>query len=143
MGEVSSELLESTNSIQQDISLLRDAQLVSIAGIIKIAESLSEMDVKIDAILETLKKQEMEREILDDLKIFLITIEGELEKIETISKTHPEYAALLSEDLFNLLETNNVDYTRFKRMRPDDIKWAKSVIDKVGKTKLAMFTKLE
>ena len=101
------------------------------------------MDVKIDAILETLKKQEMEREILDDLKIFLITIEGELEKIETISKTHPEYAALLSEDLFNLLETNNVDYTRFKRMRPDDIKWAKSVIDKVGKTKLAMFTKLE
>ena len=77
-------------------------------------------------------RQENAKEFLGDLKILLIGLEDELEKIDSLAETHLEFAALYAEDLDEFLKSNNIDYTLFKRMDQTGIKWAKSVIQQVG-----------
>ena len=72
------------------------------------------------------------QETLGTLKLFLIHVEEEIDKIKSMSTEFPVYSAYMAEELREMFRSKNVSIEHFKRMpSTTDIKWAKSVIDSV------------
>jgi hypothetical protein len=89
-----------------------------------------------------LKRQDKEEDVSGNLKIFLIQVEDELERILLMSESHLEYSVMLAEDLKKSLFDNDINVSRFKRLSRDDIKWAKSVIENVSETASNLYNRL-
>ncbi len=66
-------------------------------------------------LLDEIKRKDRAKDALGDLKILLIALEDELEKIDYLAESHLEFAALYAEDLDEFLKSNNIDYTLFKK----------------------------
>ena len=122
---------EATQSIKRELQSIKRAQIATVAGLAQVNERLKDIEATSNATLTELKRQEMEKEILGDLKLFLIDVDEAISQIRLISTKFPEYAALLAEDLSDLLNSHEIHHGKFKRMDPDGIKWAKSVIQQV------------
>lgn len=123
---------EATQSIKRELQSIKRAQIATVAGLVQVNERLKGIETTSNATLNELKRQDMEKEILGDLKLFLIDVEEAISQIRLISTKFPEYAALLAEDLSVLLSSHEIHLGKFKRMDQDGIKWAKSVIQQVS-----------
>ena len=134
VGSLSASLYNSNLRIESELESIRKAQIAGLYGIAELHSTLEKLDQTQDAILKELKRQDREKDDLGDLKIFLIQIEDELERILSLSEKHLEYSTMLAEDLKKSLIINQINIDRFKRLDKDDIKWAKSVIENVSET---------
>jgi uncharacterized membrane protein (DUF485 family) len=123
---------EATQSIKRELQSIKQAQIATVAGLVHVNERLKDIEATSNATLNELKRQDMEKEILGDLKLFLIDVEEAISEIQLISTKFPEYAALLAQDLSDLLNSPEIHIGKFKRMDQDGIKWAKSVIQQVS-----------
>jgi hypothetical protein len=107
-----------------------------ITGLVGIKSEVEKLSNNTWSILAKMNDFERKEEILGTLRLFLIEVEEELERIEEISHDYPVFSSVLSEDLHNLIVRNEVTIDKFKRMHNvDDIKWAKSVIRTVHRQK--------
>ena len=131
LTSLSGDFNTATQSIIREIHSIKQAQLATIAGLVHVNDKLKHLHAVSNATLAELKRQDAEAENLGDLKLFLIDVEDAVEEIKSMSKNFPEYAALLAEDLCNLLDFHGVHHGQFKRMDQDGIRWAKSVIQQV------------
>ena len=121
--------------VSQHLKTIRDLHIATLAGICDLNIQLTELSRSSWEILDFLKDIDRREEILGDLKLFLINVEDEVEKIHSLSKEYPEYALLLAENLNMLMENKGVKLDHFKRMpSTSDIKWAKSVLESVETT---------
>lgn len=121
--------------VSNQLKSIRDLHIASLAGISLVSEQLSELSRQSWKVLEFLERIEKREEVLGDLKLFLISVEEEVEKITKLEPDYPEYALLLAENLSLLLSAENVEIAHFKRMPSTaDIKWAKSVLNSVDET---------
>jgi len=119
--------------VSDQLNNVRDLHIASLAGICSVSDQLTDLSHQSWAILEFLEIVERREEALGDLKLFLISVEEEVEKINSLEPDYPEYALLLAENLHQLLENEGVELQHFKRMpSTSDIKWAKSVLDSVS-----------
>jgi hypothetical protein len=121
---------------------IRKAQIASLYGMAELHSSLQKLDLTQNEILQELKRQDKEEDVLGNLKIFLIQVEDELERILLMSESHLEYSVMLAEDLKKSLFDNDINVSRFKRLSRDDIKWAKSVIENVSETASNLYNRL-
>jgi hypothetical protein len=142
VSELSAELLHSNSAIQSQLDIIKNTQLATVAGMFEINDRLAVIERQNEDVLEELKRQEWEKDHLGDLKILLVALEDELEKIDLMAETHLEFAVLYAEDLDVYLKSNNIDYTKFKRMDQTGIKWAKSVIQAVENKRQEMSRRL-
>jgi len=107
-----------------------------ITGLVGIKSEVEKLSNNTWSILAKMNDFERKEEILGTMRLFLIEIEEELERIEVLSHDYPVFASVLYEDLHNLIVRNEVTIDKFKRMHNvDDIKWAKSVILTVHRQK--------
>ena len=134
VGSLSANVYSSNLNIESDLENIRKAQIASLYGIAELHSSLQKFNVTQNEILHELKRQDMEKDELGDLKIYLFKVEDELKRILLISENHLEYSVMLAEDLKKSLSDNNIHIRRFKRGTVDEIQWAKSVIENVTKT---------
>ena len=75
-------------------------------------------------------------------KLILINFEEELDKIDEFSEEYPEYATMQVESLQSLVLQNDVKFEHFKTLPPNDMKWAKGILDKIDLTHSALMRKL-
>lgn len=132
VGSLSTSLYNSNLKIESELESIRKAQIAGLYGIAELHSTLEKLDQTQNEILKELKRQDREKDDLGDLKIFLIQIEEELERIQSLSENHLEYSTMLAQDLKKSLTINQININRFKRLDKDDIKWAKSVIENVS-----------
>ena len=140
---LSKDVIHSSAQVQSQLEVLKKSQLATISGMIEINDRLAVIERQNKGILDEMKRQEREKDYLGDLKILLIALEDELEKIDSLAETHLEFAASYVEDLDIFLKSNNIDYTLFKRMDQNGIKWAKSVIQNVENKRKEMAARLD
>ncbi len=80
-------------------------------------------------VLAALNEMDRKEEVLGTLRLFLIEIEEEIDRINLISESFPEFSFAILDEVHNLFVENDVSIEKFKRMSSvDDIKWAKNVI---------------
>ena len=142
VGSLSTSLYNSNLKIESELESIRKAQIAGLYGIAELHSTLEKLDQTQNEILKELKRQDREKDDLGDLKIFLIQIEEELERIQSLSENHLEYSVMLAEDLKRSLIVNEININRFKRLDKDDIKWAKSVIENVSETASTLMDRL-
>ena len=70
-------------------------------------------------------------EVLGTLRMFLFNVEKELERIEILFKTFPEFSFLMMQDLEHLFLSKKISQDKFKRMPIEEFRWANSVMENV------------
>ena len=141
--KLGSEFNSVTNSINNSIAQasiqtltaignLEELQIASMAGIYQIGIELNDLSKASWEIVNALDREDKRQETLGTLKLFLIHVEEEIDKIKSMSIEFPVYSAYMAEELREMFRSKNVSIEHFKRMpSTTDIKWAKSVIDSV------------
>lgn len=119
---------DSTSSALEEI---RDIQRFSMAGIISLHNEIEELSRTQWSILDHLKNMENKEEILGNLKLILVHVEEQSELIDQMHSEYPEFAAMLSMNLKNMLIESEICLSNLKMMSVEDIKWAKKVLDDV------------
>ena len=117
------------------VAELQAATMVGMKGLSDQLTSLSEISWNIANYFE---QKEAKENFIGDLKLILIKFEDELDSIDKISEEYTEYAAYQVETLQLLVKKNNVRIEHFKTLPPNDIKWAKSVIERIENTGLML-----
>ena len=140
---LSSEIYNSNLRIESSLVDIREAQIAGLYGLVELHSSLQKLDQTQNEILNEMKRQDHMEDELGNLKIFLIQVEEELERIISISSDYLEYAAMLAQDLEKSLLANEITISRFKRLDKDDIKWAKVVIQNVSTTARDLMNRLD
>ncbi len=121
---------------------LASLQAASMYAINELSSDLSELSKISWSIANYFERKESKDDYLGDLKMVLINFEEELEKIDKISEDYLEYATLQIESLQSLVEKNDVRVAHFKTLPPDDIKWAKGILDRIEGTHSTFIDKL-
>jgi hypothetical protein len=128
--------MKSIENLQNNtISTLEDImqiQRVSMSGIISLHNEIEELSRTQWHILDHLTNMENKEQILGNLKLILVHTEEQFQLIEQMSREYPEFAALLSMNLKNMLEESDICMGNLKMMSIADIKWAKQVLDGVN-----------
>lgn len=124
-----------TLSAISGVAELQAATMVGMKGLSDQLTSLSEISWNISNYFE---RKEAKEDFIGDLKLVLIKFEDELDSIDKISEEYTEYAALQVESLQLLVEENNVRIEHFKTLPPNDIKWAKSILERIEDTGLLL-----
>jgi len=111
--------------------------------------TLREMDTKLN-ILSTISwdiasyfdRQEAKEDFIGNLKLILIQFEDALDEIEDISSDYLEYASYQVEILQTLVKRHDVRIEHFKTLPPSDIKWAKSILNRIENNHSIYFQQL-
>ncbi len=111
-------------------------------GIIELSEQLTELSKISWDIKNYFERKEAKEDFIGDLKMILIKFEDELDSIDKLSEEYTEYATLQVETLQSLVKKNDVRIEHFKTLPPDDIKWAKNVLERIEKTYSLLRNKL-
>ena len=110
---------------------IRDTQRFSMAGIISLHNEIEEISRTQWSIIDHLKNMENKGEILGNLKLILVHVEEQSELVNEQSRRYPEFAAMLSMNLKNMLIESEICLSNLKMMSVGDIKWAKKVLEGV------------
>lgn len=122
---------ESTTITLTAIKSVADLQIATIGGLVELdkkLETLSSIAWEVKGYLE--RKEEREN-FVNDLKLIVLGIEDELEKIQAYSEDYMEYAIVQVEDLQAIIKHHDVKVEHFASLSIDQIKWAKRVIESV------------
>ncbi len=131
-NSINNSIAMSTNQTLNAIRNLEELQVATMAGIYHIGVELNELSRASWEIVSALDREDKRQEILGTLKLFLIHVEEEIDKIKSMTAEFPVYSAYMAEELRDMFRSKNVSIEHFKRMpSTSDIKWAKSVIDTV------------
>jgi len=122
---------------------IRDIQRFSMSGIISLHNEIEELSRTQWHILDHLTNIENKEQILGNLKLILVHTEEQFQLIEQMSREYPEFAALLSMNLKNMLEESNICLNNLKMMSIADIKWAKQVLDDVNSQHISLHSNSE
>jgi len=105
----------------------------AISGLLIIKSEIEKLSEQTWDILNVMSEIDRKEEVLGTLRLFLIEVEEELERILELSSIYPEFAAAILDELMAMFIDNNVSIDKFKRMKSvDDIKWAKKIIREVN-----------
>lgn len=129
--------------IGHELRNIRDLHLASFAGLATLSNQITDLSKTSWEILDYIKEKDRKEEVLGYLKLLLINLEEEIERINGLSEDYPEYALLLIENLDALIEGEGLELERFKSMPPSDIKWAKSILDSIGTLHRNLFTRVK
>ena len=121
-----------SNDTISALEQIRDIQTHSMLGIISLHNELKELSSSQWKIIDHLKDMENRALILGNLKLILIHIEEQCHVIERWTEEYPEFAAMLSMNLNNLLREADLSLDNLKMMSVPDLKWAKSVLENVA-----------
>ena len=117
-----------------------DLQVATMRGISELSSQLLELSKISWSIANYFERKEAKDDFLGDLKMVLINFEEELDSIDKLSENYLEYATLQVESLQSLVAEHDVRIEHFKTMPPNDIKWAKGILDRIEVTH-ALFVK--
>lgn len=146
-----------TSIISNKIDMIGELQLATANGVRDVLSSLThtvsgleEIHTELEVlskgsweIMNFLQKVERKEEVLGSLRIFLIDVEEEVDKISSFSNDFLIFSFLMSEDLKSLFDSKNVTINHFKRMpNIDDLKWAKKVIRSVDELHISLGKKI-
>ena len=124
------------------IGNIADLQMATMSGIRRLQGDIGDLAKISSNIADHLERKERMEEKLGDLKLIMIKIEEELDKIDEYSQDYPEYSTLQVESIQSIINENGIILENFKTLPPDDIKWAKSVLDRIDNTHSMLMRKL-
>jgi hypothetical protein len=119
---------------------LADLQMATMHGISELHSQLLELSKISWSIANYFERKETKDDFLGDLKMVLINFEEELDSIDELSENYLEFATLQVESLQSLVAEHDVRIEYFKTLPPNDIKWAKGILDRIEATH-ALFVK--
>ena len=131
-----------TTAILSTISGLAELQAATMIGMKGLSDQLTKLSEISWSIANYFERKEAKEDFIGDLKLVLIKFEDELDSIDKISEEYTEYAALQVESLQLLVEKNNVRIEHFKTLPPNDIKWAKRILERIEMTDSLLKNKL-
>ena len=101
----------------------------TITGLVTLTSEVQRLSEQTWDVLAALNEMDRKEEVLGTLRLFLIEIEEEIDRINLLSESFPEFSFAILDEVHNLFVENDVSIEKFKRMSSvDDIKWAKNVI---------------
>lgn len=113
---------------------IADLQVATMQGISVLNSQLEDLAKISWSIANYFERKEAKDDFIGDLKMVLINFEEELNKIDEISGSYLEYATLQVESLQSLVKMHDVRIEHFKTLPPNDIKWAKGILDRIERT---------
>jgi len=123
------EVREKTNQIES-------FQFHAMNGLRVVHNEIGSLKSGLAEVNETLQRIENRDEITANLRLKILKIEEEIEKIRGYSENYPEYATLMAENLSSI--TSDLDISSFKHMNGDDLRWARDVLNSIGALKTEM-----
>ena len=142
MGSEFDSLHRNQDLMLSAIGNLAELQVATMHGIMELGSQLQELSEISWSIANYFEKKEAREDFLGDLKLVLIKLNQELDSIDQISENYPEYATLQLENIQSILEENDVRIEHFKTLPPENILWAKEILDKVENTYSHLIHKL-
>jgi len=121
---------------------LADLQMATMHGISELSSQLLDLSKISWSIANYFERKEAKDDFLGDLKMVLINFEEELNSIDELSENYLEYATLQVESLQSLVTIHDVRIGHFKTLPPNDIKWAKGILDRIEETHARFIKKL-
>jgi len=101
----------------------------TITGLLTLTAEVEKLSEQTWNVLSVMNEIDQKEEILGTLRLFLIEIEEEIERLNILKIDFPEFTAAILDEINLLFIENNVSIDKFKRMNSvEDIKWAKQVI---------------
>ena len=131
-----------TTATLSAISGVAELQVATMAGMKGLSDQLTKLSEISWSMASYFERKEAKEDFIGDLKLVLIKFEDELDSIDKISEEYTEYAALQVESLQLLVEKNNVRIEHFKTLPPNDIKWAKRILERIEMTDSLLKNKL-
>ena len=129
--ETSEDIRYATNLTLNAIKSVADLQIATVSGLVELDNKLDTLSSIAWDVKGYLERKEKEENFVGDLKMIVLGIEDELEKILEYSKKWPEYAIVQIEDLQTIIKDHDVRVEHFSKLSVADIKWAKQVIESV------------
>ena len=129
--ETSEDIRRSTNLILNSIGSVAELQIATMSGLVELDNKLDTLSSIAWDVKGYLERKEKEENFVGDLKMIILGIEDELEKILEYSKKYPEYAIVQIEDLQTIIKDHDVKVEHFSKLSFADIKQAKQVIESV------------
>ena len=124
------------------ISDIAELQAATMFGINELSKQLTELSKISWSIANYFERKEAKENFIGDLKMVLIKFEDELDSIDKLSEEYTEYATLQVESLQTLVRENDVRIEHFKTLPPDNIMWAKNILERIERTYSLLRNKL-
>ena len=122
-------LFESQAQTSQMIIHNTVATMEAVNGLMLIKSEIDSISERTWDLLNFMSEMDRKEEILGTLRLFLIEVEEEIERIVGSREHYPEFTAAILDELSELFIENDVTLDKFKRMQTvEDIKWAKKVM---------------
>lgn len=132
-----------TEMVLNSINSVVDLQVASMHGLRSIDSKLEILSKISWDIASYFERKEAREDFLGDLKMVVISLEGELDDIDELSEDYLEYATMQVETLQSLVDRHDVRIEHFKTMPPGDIKWVRSVLKRIEGTHSNFLSRLE
>jgi len=131
-SETSGQIQHSTKLTLNAIKSVADLQIATLGGLVTLDDKLESLSSIAWDVKGYLERKESERKFIGDLKMIVIGIEDEVERILEFSEEYPEYAILQLKDLQTMIKDHDVRVEHFSsHCSIGDIKWAKQVLGSV------------
>lgn len=121
-----------TKMYYETIERLEFLQIYTMSGMVKIQSDITSLQGSMNSIEARLDRMEIRDEFLSRLRLSLLGIETEIEKISEIETLYPEYAAYMAECLQELVVDLGLKPDDFKYLSMDEIKKANSILSNVS-----------
>ena len=131
MRILSSEIKSNTIHQNNLLSTIQTSSYFTIQGLVNIFHSVENLSQQQWEVLNFMNEMDRKEEVLGTLRMFLFNVEKELEKIEILFKTFPEFSFLMMQDLEHLFLSKKISQDKFKRMPIEEFRWANSVMENV------------
>jgi len=127
-------IIDSTNIVLGGIKNVAELQVATMNGLVELDNKLDILSSIAWDLKGYLERKEEKQRWLGNLKLIVIRIEEELEKIQAYSENYKEYAIVQIENLRALINNHDVKVEHFADLRVDEIKWVKGVLESVERT---------
>jgi len=131
MRILSSEIKSNTIHQNNLLSTIQTSSCFTIQGLVNIFHSVENLSQQQWEVLNFMNEMDRKEEVLGTLRMFLFNVEKELERIEILFKTFPEFSFLMMQDLEHLFLSKKISQDKFKRMPIEEFRWANSVMENV------------
>ena len=122
--------------VREMTNQIESFQFHAMNGLRIVHNEIGSLKSGLSEVTKTLQRMENRDELTADLRLKVLKIEEEIEKIRSYSENYPEYSTLMAENLS--LITSDLDISAFKHMNGDDLRWARDVLNSVGALKAEM-----
>ena len=141
LNQVSSEISKQSKLVREQTGLITygfgsliELQVETMAELSKVHNSIDALELELSKVTNILERQELREQKVGDLKLIIMEIEESLDFIDTLKDEFTPWAAFQTRVLSDMIEDRRIVINDFKLLPPTEIKYVKSILNRVENT---------